>query len=56
MQIGYARISRGDTQDLTPQLRALTDAGCNPIYRGEASGGETNHRELARAIGALSVS
>ena len=27
MQIGYARVSRGDSQDLDPQLRALTDAG-----------------------------
>jgi hypothetical protein len=33
------RVSRGDTQDLTPQLRTLTDAGCDPIYREEASGG-----------------
>lgn len=53
MEIGYARVSRGDSQDLDPQLRALTDAGCDPIYREEASGGQADRPELARAIGAL---
>ncbi len=53
MEIGYARVSRGDTQDLAPQLRTLTDAGCHPIYQEEASGGQADRRELARAIGAL---
>lgn len=51
--IGYARVSRGDSQDLDPQLRALTDSGCEPIYREEASGGQADRPELARAIGAL---
>ena len=51
--IGYARVSRGDSQDLDPQLRALTDSGCDPIYREEASGGRSDRPELARAIGAL---
>lgn len=53
MEIGYARVSRGDHQDLDPQLRALTDAGCATIYQEEASGGQVDRRELARAIGAL---
>ena len=53
MEIGYARVSRGDHQDLDPQLRALTDAGCATIYQEEASGGQSDRRELARAIGAL---
>ena len=53
MEIGYARVSRGDTQDLSPQLRVLTDAGCDTIYREEASGGQADRRELARAISAL---
>lgn len=53
MEIGYARVSRGDTQDLAPQLRALTNAGCDPIYQEEASGGQADRPELARAIGAL---
>ena len=33
MEIGYAPVSRGDSQDLDPQLRTLRDAGCNPIYQ-----------------------
>mgnify|MGYP004724453007 CR=1 FL=1 len=53
MKIGYARVSRGDSQDLAPQLRALTNARCNPIYQEEASGGKADRRELARAIAAL---
>ena len=53
MEIGYARVSRGDSQDLDPQLRALTDAGCDTIYQEEASGGRADRPELARAIGAL---
>lgn len=53
MEIGYARVSRGDHQDLDPQLRALADAGCATVYQEEASGGQADRRELARAIGAL---
>ena len=53
MQIGYARVSRGDSQDLDPQLRTLTDAGCTIIYQEEASGGQADRPELARAIGSL---
>jgi len=53
MQIGYARVSRGDSQDLDPQLRALADAGCMTIFREEASGGQADRPELARAIGGL---
>ncbi|WP_375428586.1 recombinase family protein [uncultured Sphingomonas sp.] len=53
MEIGYARVSRGDSQDLDPQLRALTDAGCAMIYQEEASGGQGDRPELARAIGVL---
>ena len=53
MEIGYARVSRGDHQDLDPQLRALSAAGCDPIFREEASGGHADRPELARAIGTL---
>ncbi|MEJ7936127.1 recombinase family protein [Sphingobium sp. AN558] len=54
MEVGYARVSRGDTQDIGPQISALAAAGCTSIYREEASGGDTGRRELARAIGSLS--
>ncbi|WP_239807477.1 recombinase family protein [Croceicoccus hydrothermalis] len=53
MQIGYARVSRGDSQDLDPQLRALTDAGCSIIYQEEASGAKSDRPELALAIEVL---
>ena len=53
MQIGYARVSRGDHQDLSAQLAALSAAGCDPVFREEASGGQSDRPELARAIGAL---
>jgi DNA invertase Pin-like site-specific DNA recombinase len=53
MQIGYARVSRGDHQDLNAQLAALAAAGCDPVFREEASGGQADRPELARAIGAL---
>lgn len=53
MQIGYARVSRGDHQDLSAQLAALDAAGCDLVFREEASGGRTDRPELARAIKAL---
>ena len=53
MQIGYARVSRGDHQDLDAQVTALAAAGCDPILREEASGGQTDRPELARAIRSL---
>jgi DNA invertase Pin-like site-specific DNA recombinase len=53
MQIGYARVSRGDHQDLDAQVAAFAAAGCDPILREEASGGQTDRPELARAIRSL---
>lgn len=50
MKIGYARISRGDHQDLDPQLRTLRAAGCDTIFREEASGGQGDRPELAKAL------
>ncbi|AJP74804.1 recombinase family protein [Sphingomonas hengshuiensis] len=53
MQIGYARVSRGDHQDLGAQLAALDAAGCGRVFREEASGGKADRPELARALVAL---
>ena len=53
MQIGYARVSRGDHQDLDAQFRELERAGCETIFREEASGGDANRPELARAVASL---
>ena len=53
MNVGYARVSRGDLQDLTDQVRALTAAGCETIYREEASGADTKRPQLRALIGAL---
>lgn len=53
MQIGYARVSRGDHQDLDAQVAALAAAGCDPILCEEASGGQADRPELARAIRSL---
>lgn len=55
MLIGYARVSRGDSQDLTPQLIALANAGCEKVFREEASGGNANRPELARALASLNT-
>ena len=53
MQIGYARISRGDHQDLSPQIATLRAAGCDIIHQEEASGGDRNRPRLAMALASL---
>lgn len=53
MKIGYARISRGDHQDVTAQVNSLTAAGCEIIYREEASGGQSDRAQLAAALNRL---
>jgi len=53
MQIGYARISRGDHQDLSPQIATLRAAGCEIIHEEEASGGDGNRPRLASALASL---
>lgn len=50
MKIGYARILRGDYQDLDPQLRTWRAAGCEIVFREEASGGQADCPELAKAL------
>jgi DNA invertase Pin-like site-specific DNA recombinase len=53
MKIGYARVSRGDHQDLENQIVTLTAAGCETVFKEEASGGKADRQQLANAISAL---
>ena len=50
--IGYARISTGD-QDIALQLDALQKAGCETIFRDQASGAKTERPGLAEAVAHL---
>lgn len=49
MLIGYARVSTPE-QDLTPQLDALLDAGCERTFTDKASGAKANRAGLAEAL------
>lgn len=49
MEIGYARVSRED-QNLDLQLRALSAAGCAPIFTDKASGAQKSRPGLSRAM------
>ena len=49
MLIGYARVSTPE-QDLTPQLDALRDAGCERTFSDQASGAKANRAGLAEAL------
>lgn len=53
MRIGYARVSRGDHQDLTAQLETLRTAGCEKIFQEERSGADADRPVLAEAIASL---
>jgi len=52
MRIGYARVST-DEQDTAPQLDALNEAGCERIYRENASGKSRARPEIERMIDAM---
>jgi DNA invertase Pin-like site-specific DNA recombinase len=48
MKIGYARVSSG--QDLSGQLAALKEAGCERIYSEKQSGKTDNRAALQRML------
>lgn len=39
MKVGYARVSRGEDQNVRMQRDLLRDAGCDKIFEETASGG-----------------
>ena len=49
MLIGYARVSTPE-QDLSPQLAALSEAGCEKTFSDKASGAKANRAGLAEAL------
>jgi DNA invertase Pin-like site-specific DNA recombinase len=53
MLFGYARVSRGDHQDVAAQLRILTEAGCTEIFREEASGANAARPQLKALLARL---
>lgn len=53
MVIGYARVSKGDTQEIEAQTDALRAAGCERIFKEEASGGRWDRPELHRLLDQL---
>jgi DNA invertase Pin-like site-specific DNA recombinase len=52
MLIGYARVSSND-QDTAAQVAALKAAGCERIFREQASGGRWDRPELHRLLDQL---
>ena len=52
MIYGYARVST-DGQSVDAQVRQLTKAGCNKVFREVASGVKTDRTQLRRLLGQL---
>lgn len=50
MQIGDARVSRGDHQDLEAQRRTLRASACEIVFEEEASGAVHARPQLERAL------
>lgn len=53
MQLGYARISKTETQETAAQIRALKQAGCEKVFEEAASGGRWDRPELHRLLDQL---
>lgn len=50
MKLGYARVSRGDSQSTHTQIDLLKNAGCERIYEEQLSGGRWDRPELHRLL------
>lgn len=51
--IGYARVSKGDSQSVEPQRQALQAAGCHRVFEEAASGGRWDRPKLQDLLGQL---
>ena len=51
MVYGYARVST-DGQSVDAQVRQLTEAGCEKVYREVASGAQAERAQLRRLLAA----
>jgi DNA invertase Pin-like site-specific DNA recombinase len=53
MVLGYARVSRGDEQNNSLQIKALKTAGCRRLFEEAASGGRWDRPELHKMLDQL---
>jgi DNA invertase Pin-like site-specific DNA recombinase len=53
LSLGYARVSKGDDQTNTLQIKALRAAGCRRMFEEAASGGRWDRPELHRLLDQL---
>ncbi len=54
MRYGYARVST-DGQSVDAQVRQLTEAGCEKVFREVASGAKTDRAQLRRLLDRLAA-
>jgi DNA invertase Pin-like site-specific DNA recombinase len=53
MLLGYARISKSESQETASPIRALKDAGCTKVFEEAASGGRWERPELHKMLDQL---
>ena len=53
MLLGYARVSKVEGQDASPQVAALRTAGCERLFQEAGSGGRWDRPELHRLLDQL---